>query len=58
VTDIEELLRAAKNHGQQSDQPEMEAGDLQEIVRFMWGQLSLKSKTLTLKHFDSMREWL
>lgn len=57
MNDIETLIAAAKQHGMQSE-PDHEIGDLVDIARFMWSQLALVSKNLTMSHFkDLIEEW-
>ena len=55
--DIEMLLAVTRQHGLQSE-PEQETGDLVDIARFMWNQLPLVSKRLTMSHFKELiEEW-
>jgi hypothetical protein len=57
MSDVETLIAAAKQHGMQSE-PDHEIGDLVDIARFMWSQLALVSKNLTMSHFkDLIEEW-
>jgi len=46
--DIEAIIQRAKKHGEESD-PDMEVGDLQQVLRFVWGTLTSYQRRVLLK---------
>jgi hypothetical protein len=50
--DIEDLIKAAEQHGIQSGDEGHEIGDLQDIARFMWSQLPLVCKKRVMEYFN------
>jgi hypothetical protein len=56
--ELQKLLDAANAHGEASD-PEMEAGDLQEILTSCWAELTTAQRhRIAKKHEDLVTEWL
>ena len=46
--DIEAIIQRAKKHGEESE-PDMEVGDLQQVLRFIWGTLTSYQRRVLLK---------
>jgi hypothetical protein len=55
---LQQLLDAAANHGMQSD-PDMEAGDLAEILIACWSHLNEKQRNWIFEEFKGLiEEWI
>ena len=52
MDDIELLIEAAREHGEESD-PDHEVGDLQDLVRLCWAELSPEARAKIIEEHQS-----
>jgi hypothetical protein len=56
MDDLERILAAAKNHGAVGD-PDMEVGDLQQLVRDLWKFLSPEERKVFVQQGGTVIDW-
>lgn len=55
---VEELIRAAQEHGAQSE-PDHEVGDLQDILRSCWRAMTVEQRRAVFREYtDRVVLWL
>jgi hypothetical protein len=53
---IEQIIAAAEKHGLESE-PDMEVGDLQQLVRDLWASLTLEQQKSFFNREENLVDW-